>query len=687
MQALERLARRRGVLLHYRDGFQRQRTASVESLIAILGELGAPIKSLDDAPEALRQTDLARWRKLAPPVSISWGGEEIRITLRLPAHQENTVADWTLQLESGESRQGHAELSNTHTSRRVLVGSESFVAKTLRLPGNLPFGYHRLRLEVGGLTAETVVMAAPRRCWQTQAIDRSWGAFLPLYALHTEHSWGAGSFTDLGRLFDWVQQLGGRFVGTLPLLASYLDEPFEYSPYVPASRLFWNEFYVNPRATPEWERSPGARKVLAEAEESGEIERLRSAPLIDYRAQAALQRRMMAELSATAFSDPQRRAELEAFAAARPPLEDYAKFRAAVDKQGKAWTAWPVEMQQGGLGPDDYDSAARDLHVYAQWAADAQLTTLAESAGEPGLYLDLPLGVHGGSYDVWRNPACYAKGSNGGAPPDSFFTQGQNWGFAPLHPSRIREDGYRHLSHIVAEHLRYAGILRVDHFMWLHRLYWVPQGAAASEGTYVQYPAEELYAVLCIESHRGKGMVVGEDLGTVPAYVRSRMSQRGIDRMYVAQFSFYGDRQKPLHDPPAEVLASVNTHDTPTWATFWSGAEIDDQVSMGLLNEEEASQARSSRAQMRQMLSEVYGTEQSAEAVLPIVLEQMARSDARAVLVNLEDLWSEPEPQNMPGTGQERPNWRRRAQFSLERMQQDETVQQLLALVNRSRSR
>jgi 4-alpha-glucanotransferase len=44
----------------------------------------------------------------------------------------------------------------------------------------------------------------------------------------------------------------------------------------------------------------------------------------------------------------------------------------------------------------------------------------------------------------------------------------------------------------------------------------------------------------------------------------------------------------------------------------------------------------------------------------------MADSPARMVLVNLEDLWLETEQQNVPGTTDEHPNWRRKARYDLE---------------------
>lgn len=682
---LERLAARRGVLVRYKDGFQRQRSASPESLVAILRELGAPIESAADAQRALFETDLAHWRTLAPPVCVSWEGAGIRLILRLPEAQAPEYVEWSLQLENGEELSGRESVADLTNTRRVEIGRERFAAKTLRLPQALPSGYHQLHLKAGALSAEVRVMAAPRRCWASSAANGSWGVFLPLYALHTEDSWGAGSFSDLGRLFDWVKDLGGSFVGTLPLLAAYLSEPFEYSPYVPASRLFWNEFYVDPRRLPEWEGDAGAYAALDLARAADRLATFRSEPFVDYKGQAALRDGILAHLAAEAFESPTRRAELEAFALQRTHLNEYATYRAALAKLGSDALR---RRAPGTLGPDDFDAEVRRKHIYAQWAADAQLTELAEQAADPGLYLDLPLGVHPDSYDVWRNPHCYAKGSNGGAPPDRFFTKGQNWGFAPLHPAGLRADGYRHLGEIVRSHLRYAGILRIDHFMWLHRLYWIPQGAAASEGTYVQYSADEIYAVLCIESNKSRSMVVGEDLGTVPDYVRGRMKQHNIDRMYVAQFSFYGGSEKPLADPPPNVLASVNTHDTPTWNSFWNATDVDDQVSMDLLTPEEADEERWRRGELRGTVSRAYHAEETAEAALAKMLEQMAKSEARAVLVNLEDLWGEPHPQNTPGTGpDQRPNWRRRAKLSLEEMQQDERVVGTLKAVDADRKR
>ena len=155
--------------------------------------------------------------------------------------------------------------------------------------------------------------------------------FLPLYALHSSHSWGAGDFGDLRRLRQWAASVGADLVGTLPLLAAFLDEPFEASPYSPVSRMFWNEFYLNVEEIPDLTASPAAQDLLDSAAFREQIESLRSEPFVDYRRQMAMKRQVLMKLTRSVFESlPERRAALEQYAAGHPRLDDYASFRAWV---------------------------------------------------------------------------------------------------------------------------------------------------------------------------------------------------------------------------------------------------------------------------------------------------------------------------------------------------------------------
>jgi 4-alpha-glucanotransferase len=461
------------------------------------------------------------------------------------------------------------------------------------------------------------------------------------------------------------------------------------------SRLLWNELYVDPTRAPEYPRCPAAQDLVRSAAWQAEHAALRDAPLVDYRRLAAHKRAVLAALARGLFAEPSSRTrDLERFLSLHPQVEDYARFRAAVERRGSTWPSWPEPLRAGCLRDGDYDVDASHYHAYVQWLAHEQLGALADSAraASASLYLDLPLGVHADGYDTWRERDAFASGAAGGAPPDSFFTSGQNWGFPPLHPRKLREQGYRYVLACLRHHLRYAAILRLDHVMGLHRLYWVPAGLEATDGVYVRYPAEELYALLTLESQRHRAVIVGEDLGTVPRAVRAAMSRHGIHRMYVTQFEVAPDPDRPLAPVPRTAVASLNTHDMPTFAAFWQAHDVQDRQALGLLDAADAARERAQRGALRQALARYLaaggwlGDSTDLPAALRACLRYLAASPARVVLLNLEDLWLEPEPQNVPGTWQERPNWRRKARYSLEEFAALPEVHDTLREIDRLRT-
>ncbi|MFH1485025.1 MAG: 4-alpha-glucanotransferase, partial [Chloroflexota bacterium] len=544
------------------------------------------------------------------------------------------------------------------------------------LPVALPYGYHRLTMEIDGRCFETLIISAPRKADVTALGEgsKAWGVFLPLYALHSHGS--IGDFSELERLMEWVTGLGGSVVATLPLLSSSLDNPFEPSPYSPASRLFWNELYIDVTAAHKLERCNSAKTLLDSVQIREQIEALRSAPLFDYRRHMTLKRKVLEELQRCFFTqEPEGCSAFLRFTETHPEAEEYARFRATGERQRAPWPAWPAQLRDGPLKPGDYDENARDYHLYVQWLADDQVRRLSNRAGDLGsrLALDLPLGVPLHSYDVWRNRNTFALGVSMGAPPDLFFTKGQDWGLSPIHPERSREEGHSYHIACLRHHLKYAGLLRIDHVMGLHRLFWVPSGLSPEHGVYVRYPAEELYAILNVESQRHGASVVGENLGTVPSHINRTLAEHNIQRMYVLQYEAKPDPIKVLRPVPANSVASLNTHDMPTFAAFWHELDVEDRLKLGLLDERGAEIERRNRQDIKKAMltflrHEGWLKDESATAshVLKACLYHLAASPARDLLINLEDLWLETEPQNTPGTSEERPNWQRKARYGLE---------------------
>lgn len=683
-EALGALAEAWGVQVAHVDAFGEHREAEPEAVAAVLRALGAPLERPADAPDALRERARQVWTRMLEPVTVVWEGEAGEALLRLPADASEPLRGEVV-LEGGGSREVRAAPDGLAVADSADLGGRRAVARRLPLPDGLPRGYHRLRLEREGRTFESLVVRAPRTAYGGEEARR-WGVFLPLYALRSGRNWGAGDYTDLRDLAGWTARQGGHLVGTVPLLAAFLDEPFDPSPYSPASRLFWSEAYVDPERAPGWSEAvlaavPPGREALEE-----ERAALREAPEVDLRRLMRLKREVLGRLARRFFlAGGEREPEFAAYLERVPLAREYARFRAAVELRGRGWGGWPERMRSGELRPGDYGADGVAYHLFVQWLADRQL---AEAAGHgagrgAGLYLDLPLGAHPEGFDTWRFRDHFASGVAAGAPPDDFFREGQNWGLPPLHPERIRERGYAYTRACLGHSLRRARALRVDHVMGLHRLFWVPEGAPAREGLYVRYREEELWAILCLESHRHRAAVVGEDLGTVPPEVRAALEAHDVDGMYVVQFEARPDPEEALPAVPRRSLATLNTHDMYPFAAFWSGADIQDRRERGLLDAEAAARERDRRKRIRTALATwlggmaLFDGPPTGEKVLRATIAVLGASPARTVVANLEDLWLEPRPQNVPGTPAG-DNWRRKARHPLEELLDVPSVQRAL---------
>lgn len=696
---LHQLARLYSIQTAYYDVNHHRQRASEESLLVVLRSLGAPVASLQDVPSAWRERQQELWQRVIEPVIVAWNGIPFLVEIRLPPSMADANLTCHLNLESGEQLQWEWYGADFQALETADVEGKRYVVKQLTLPNRLPWGYHLLTLELPGKQEQSLIISCPLKTHTppVELEDRSFGVFLPLYALHSENSWGSGDFSDLQTLIAWVAGLGGRVVATLPLLATFLNEFVEPSPYLPASRLLWNEFYLDINAIPELQECPSVQALLESPSFQSEMKALRDSPLVDYQRQMALKCEVLKELCQHLFTGTSDRLEeLQRFAEVNPLVEDYARFRATGEKHRNSWQFWPHPLQEGILSEGDYDEENKRYHLYVQWLAHQQIQSVSNKARERGvrLYLDLPLGIHPNGYDVWREREAFILDTCAGAPPDALYTKGQNWGFPPLHPERMREQGYRYVIACLRHHLQYAGVLRIDHVMGLHRLFCIPKGMEADHGVYVHYPAEELYAILALESHLHKSIIVGEDLGTVPSYVRPAMKKHDLHRMYVVYYELACDSQKGLLPVSSNSVASLNTHDMPPFAAFWHGLDIEERKRAGLLNKADLKEEKNRLLCMKSALitflqdrNWLHGSENDIITVLKACLSFLAASQTRILLINLEDLWLETHPQNIPATKEEYPNWRRRSQYTIEQFCHLPQVVDILQTINELRKR
>ncbi|HVN51111.1 MAG TPA: 4-alpha-glucanotransferase [Acidimicrobiales bacterium] len=700
-----------GIERGYWDVSGRWHDAPVDSVLAVLQALGVPVDAhdasaseagLDRAIHDLAHHLDARRQSVLEPVVCVVGTTAAGFELTLPADatgappSDRVVAE--VRLEDGTRVREEHRLDELEVVGSRDVDGTTVVRRRLRVPGHgypdragLPVGAHELSVERGGTRETATLLVAPDEVHQLGARDRLWGVFAPVYALRRD----AGIGPDLGGLAElarWIDDRGGKVVATLPLLSSYLDRPCEPSPYSPVSRRFWNEIYLEVERLPELASSPATRAWLDHPDTRSEMACLREAETFDAVDQERLVRAVLTDLAATFFERTSRGAPgFDRWVDEHPLVIDYARFRAVVERRGTGWHDWPVRLRDGHVEADDYDVRVAARHVYAQWSMDRQLADLSDRLGSRGqmLYLDLPVGAGADGFDTWIDRDDYAWGVAVGAPPDEFFAAGQNWGFPPVRPAAARAEGHRHLADCLRHHMAHAGMLRLDHVMGLHRLFLVPDGVDATDGVYVRYPTEEQFAVVAIESVRAGCAVVGEDLGTVPDEVREAMERHRVLRSFVAEFAMPSPGGG-LEVPDRHSVASVDTHDTPPLRAFTRGDDIDARRAAGRLSADEAAAARDERARAVAALSAALearglgGTDEgvvdgrAADPRLGGLLTVLGESDAPAVLIGVDDLIGESRPQNVPGTGPERPNWVLRLPVDLDGLARDPEVGELL---------
>jgi 4-alpha-glucanotransferase len=235
-----------------------------------------------------------------------------------------------------------------------------------------------------------------------------------------------------------------------------------------------------------------------------------------------------------------------------------------------------------------------------------------------------------------------------GAPPDHFNADGQDWSLPPFNPARLRAAGYQPFIETLRAAFRHAGGLRIDHVMGLFRLYWIPAGRGPKFGAYVRYPADELLALVAVESHRAKAWVAGEDLGTVEPEVRRRLAEY---RMLSYRLLWFEDTP-PRHFPEL-AMAAITTHDLPTIAGIWSGSDFAAQERLGL------SPDRHRYDTLRGHLQRAAGLHDgvSTDEAISRGYAALAQAPSHVVVANLDDALAVEERPNMPGTIQQWPNW------------------------------
>ena len=662
------LARAYGVATEYWDWQGRHVVVGAETIAAVLRALDVPCGDPSEIEASLREVDLRPWRLTLPRCTLARAGSPTAVPVHVPhgAH----VAVW-VEVEDRGGRREIRQLEHNVPPRDVegvLVGEAMF-----EIPLEFPLGWHTLYAKVGDgepVTAPLIVVPDKLALPPKVAARGASGLMAQLYAVRSRQSWGMGDLADAADLAAWSgRELGSDFLLLNPLHAAEPMPPLEPSPYLPTSRRFVSPLYIRVEEIPDVAYLSTKDRAKVERY-AATARRLGEADVIDRDASWTLKDKALRILFA-AQAPARRRLAFEAFCQREGQgLVDFATWCAIAAERGIA--DWPDEL-------GDVSSAAVAAertrladsvryYMWLQWIVDEQLASVQRMARLAGMSIgvmqDLAVGVHPEGADAWALGDALGRGVTVGAPPDPYNQLGQNWSQPPWRPDKLAELGYAPFRDMIRAALRHSGALRIDHVIGLFRLWWVPAGHDAIDGTYVRFDYDALVGILVLEAHRADAIVVGEDLGTVEPWVRDYLRDRGILGTSILWFERNdgGGIRRP-EDYRRLCLVSVTTHDLPPTAGYLTGEHMDVRERLGLFTRDvavERAEDEADRAAMLAVLHErgLLGDDQRTARVVEALHRFVSWTPALLVGISLSDLVGDVRTINQPGTDEEYPNWR-----------------------------
>ena len=684
-KGIDQVATQAGIATDYINAHGKRQAISSVTKRKLLGAMHGALLTQETVP--------------LPVVKVFYSGSPMALSLGGGGEYH-----WTLQREDGQQQQGKAS-----------------ARKTLTLP-SLPLGYHQLTLSQEKQQWQCRLIVAPKRCYEPDALltgKKLWGACVQLYTLRSERNWGIGDFGDLRAMVAEVGERGGAFVGLNPIHALYPASPESASPYSPSSRRWLNVVYIDVNAVEDFQRSQAAQKWWQKATTQKQLAKARNSDWVDYGAVTQL------KLAALKLAFPHFRARkagdvlrqaFERFVAdGGSSLYQQAAFDAlhahllAEDSSMWGWPVWPEKYRQGnGPAVEAFCKQYADevtFYLWLQWLAASQFAECFSQSQERqmpiGLYRDLAVGVAEGGAETWCERELYCLKASVGAPPDILGPLGQNWGLPPMDPHVMVARGYQPFIDLLRANMTSCGALRIDHVMALLRLWWIPYGETADQGAYVKYPVDDLLALLALESHRHRCMVIGEDLGTVPVEIVGKLRDSGIYSYKVLYFEHDAENQfRAPQSYPVQAMATITTHDLPTLRGYWQSGDLTLGKQLGLYPDAEVLKTLfADRERAKQGLldglhrygcvPQKVGKKAPLLSMSPLLNRGLQRyvADSASALLGLqpEDWLDMADPVNIPGTSLQYPNWRRKLSQTLEEMFADQQVNRLLKDLDKRR--
>ena len=668
---LRRIADANGIATGFWNWYGNWVGVSASTLLKVLGALGLPLNessTVGDVYEAQRLTEEREWRRTLPPTIVARQGGGYMFPVHVPDGSWVNV-QWVLE----DGRKGACDQVDRYVPPRMIDG-ELVGRATFDVPRWLPLGWHRLVATVEGGHVESATLIIVPNTLSLPLLESSrrvWGVNAQLYSTRSASSWGIGDAADLADLAAVCADKGADFLLVNPVHASQPVSPLETSPYLPVSRRWLNPIYIRPESIEEYASLPQASRAAIERLSDETRQFATREDLID-RDRSWEAKREALEVIFAAPRSYHRQSQLDRFIErGGSELSNYALWCALVEREGTI--ELPEDLARSSaprVELERLELADRvDFYQWCQWVAAEQLEHAQHVAREVGMEIgimaDLAVGVHPYGSEKWSRPELFASGMSVGAPPDVYSQQGQNWSQPPWSPRSLADSGYLPLRDMVRAALANAGAVRIDHILGMFRLWWIPDGRAATEGTYVYYDHEAMMGVILLEAQRAGAVVIGEDLGVVEPWVRDYLRERGVLGTSVVWFEKEGSGWplRPEHYRD-RALAAVNIHDLPPTLGYTRGIQTTLRSELGLLTDDIETVRAGDRLELEQVGVRLHeygcidGAEPSERETVEGLYRYVAKTPSKLVVASLVDAVGDVRPQNMPGTGADQyPNW------------------------------
>lgn len=402
--------------------------------------------------------------------------------------------------------------------------------------------------------------------WNRIGIDHHHGMALPITALHSSTSAGCGDFQTLREFLQVVETAHFDTLQLLPLN----DTGHDSSPYMGLSGYALNPLYLSLPSLPHFFEKKERRDEWSTMQKEAKP----SLPHFDF---TAIRQRKWNLL--TGYLDQYQQlfesdtsfhqfCDIHAYW-----LESNAAFRALKEYYNHiAWWDWREEHHCFPcLLPAESFSFVQRWKVI-QYLCYEQLREVKKEAEKRGVFLmgDLPILLNKDSSDVWAERALFDTTLEVGAPPDMYSKEGQRWGF-PLYKWKVHQnDSLRWWKGRLAYAEQFYHLYRLDHIVGFYRLFAMRPNASSKKGRFIPClpqtclkQGERILEELVLSTDM---LPIGEDLGSIPDYVRESMNKLAIPGTKVMRWERFWHVQEhpfiPLHQYNPESVTTVSTHDS-----------------------------------------------------------------------------------------------------------------------------